>query len=126
MTDANEIYEQFRGMIVSGDVGSGERLPTVRQVANDLGVANGTAAKAYKMLEADGFVVSRTGAGTRVSDTAAVLPGAIVVRIRELVSEAKDQNIREDDVVTALLPRLVSLIRVTERSKANCGMSVAM
>ncbi|GAA1209755.1 GntR family transcriptional regulator [Rhodoglobus aureus] len=102
MTDANEIYEQFRGMIVSGHVGSGERLPTVRQVANDLGVANGTAAKAYKMLEADGLVVSRTGAGTRVSDAAAVLPGAIVVRIRELVSEAKDQNIREDDVVTAL------------------------
>ncbi|WP_307783881.1 MULTISPECIES: GntR family transcriptional regulator [unclassified Salinibacterium] len=102
MTDANEIYEQFRGMIVSGQVGSGERLPTVRQVASDLGVANGTAAKAYKMLEADGLVYSRTGAGTRVSEGASVLPGAIVSRIRELVFEAKGHEVREEDVVTAI------------------------
>ena len=102
MTDSNDIYEQFRGMIVSGQVGSGERLPTVRQVANDLGVANGTAAKAYKMLEADGLVVSRTGAGTRVSAAAAVLPGALVSRIRELVSVAREGEIREQDVVSAI------------------------
>lgn len=102
MTDANEIYEQFRGMIVSGQVGSGEKLPTVRQIASDLGVANGTAAKAYKMLEADGLVYSRTGAGTRVSEGASVLPGVIVSRIRELVFEAKGQEIREEDVVTAI------------------------
>lgn len=102
MTESSEIYEQFRGMIVSGRLGSGERLPTVRQVAADLGVAIGTAAKAYKQLESDGLVVSRTGAGTRVAQSAALLPGVVVTRIRELVTLAQTHDAREDDVVSAL------------------------
>lgn len=56
---ALDIYRQFRGLIVSGQLGAGERLPTVRQTASDLGVAPGTAAKAYKLLERDGLVVTR-------------------------------------------------------------------
>ena len=59
------IYRQLRGLIVSGQLGANERLPTVRQTASDLGVAPGTAAKAYKLLEQDGLVVTRTAAGTR-------------------------------------------------------------
>ena len=59
-----DIYRQFRGLIVSGQLGAGERLPTVRQTASDLGIAPGTAAKAYKLLERDGLVVSRTAAGS--------------------------------------------------------------
>lgn len=102
MTEATDIYDQFRGMIVSGQLGSGERLPTVRQVAADLGVAIGTAAKAYKQLESDGLVVSRTGAGTRVAESAALLPGSVVARVRELVELAQSQGAREDDVVSAV------------------------
>ena len=102
MTESTDIYDQFRGMIVSGQLGSGERLPTVRQVATDLGVAIGTAAKAYKQLEADGLVVSRTGAGTRVAESAALLPGPVVSRVRELVAFATAQGAREDDVVSAV------------------------
>ena len=84
-----DIYRQApRGLIVSGQLGANERLPTVRQTASDLGVAPGTAAKAYKMLEQDGLVVSRTAAGTRVAESAAVLPRSVIRRIRELVDEA--------------------------------------
>lgn len=97
-----EIYQQFRGLIVSGQLGSGERLPTVRQVAQDLGVAPGTAAKAYKMLESDGLVASRTGAGTRVTDHSALLPGAVVAQIRQLVATSKHADAGEDDVIAAL------------------------
>lgn len=97
-----EIYQQFRGLIVSGQIGGGEKLPTMRQVAKDLDVALGTAAKAYKMLERDGLVVSRTGAGTRVTSTAALLPGSVVTQIRELVALARRENARQDDVIAAL------------------------
>lgn len=99
---ALDIYRQFRGLIASGQLGAGERLPTVRQTASDLGVAPGTAAKAYKLLERDGFVVTRTAAGTRVSAEAAVLPGAVVRRIRELVVEAEAAGANPDDVVDVL------------------------
>jgi GntR family transcriptional regulator len=97
-----EIYQLFRGMIVSGQLGSGERLPSVRQVAKDLDVALGTAAKAYKLLERDGLVVSRTGAGTRVAENASVLPGTVVNQIRALVAQAKRDRVSQEDVISAL------------------------
>lgn len=99
---ALDIYRQLRGLIVSGQLGAGERLPTVRQTASDLGVAPGTAARAYKMLEADGLVISRTAAGTRVSESAGVLPASVIRRLRDLVDEADTLGAELDDVVDVL------------------------
>ncbi|MCD2441988.1 GntR family transcriptional regulator [Agromyces sp. SYSU K20354] len=96
------ISEQFRGYIVSGRLGRGERLPTVRQAARDLGVAPGTVARAYKMLERDGLIVTRGAAGTRVADTPSVLPGALVADIRALVARARGDGVSEEDVVSAI------------------------
>lgn len=65
-------YEQLRRQITwaisTGQLVPGTRLPTVRQLAGDLGVANGTVMRAYAELEAAGAVVTARGAGTRVSD----------------------------------------------------------
>lgn len=97
-----DIYRQLRGLIVSGQLGANERLPTVRQTASDLGVAPGTAAKAYKMLEQDGLVVSRTAAGTRVAESAAVLPRSVIRDIRNLVAEATVTGADLDDVINVL------------------------
>jgi DNA-binding transcriptional regulator YhcF (GntR family) len=101
-TPALDIYRQFRGLIASGQLGAGERLPTVRQIASDLGVAAGTAAKAYKLLERDGLVVTRTAAGTRVAASAAVLPRSVVRRIRDLVSESQSAGADSGDVIDVL------------------------
>lgn len=101
-SSAIDIYRQLRGLIVSGQLGANERLPTVRQTAADLKVAQGTAAKAYKMLEQDGLVVSRTAAGTRVADSAAVLPRSVIKQIRELVDEAAATNTDPHDVINVL------------------------
>ena len=105
MTDAGpaaDIYRQLRGLIVSGQLGADERLPTVRQTASDLGVAPGTVAKAYKLLEQEGLVVSRTAAGTRVAESAAVLPLGLLRQIRALVDEASSVGASPDDVVNVL------------------------
>ncbi len=99
---AGDIYGHFRGLIVSGVLGGGERLPTVRQVAGDLGVAPGTAAKAFRQLEQEGLVVTRAGAGTRVAHDAALLPHGVVDRLRALVAESHAQGARMDDVLAAL------------------------
>ncbi|WP_243076054.1 GntR family transcriptional regulator [Microbacterium sp. SS28] len=97
-----DIYRQLRGLIVSGQLGANERLPTVRQTASDLGVAPGTVAKAYKLLEQDGLVVSRTAAGTRVAESAAVLPRSVLRHIRELAAEAAATGADPDDVIDVL------------------------
>lgn len=63
-------YEQIRSQIAayvqSGLLADGARLPTMRALAADLGVATGTVARAYSELESAGLVVSRRRTGTVV------------------------------------------------------------
>jgi GntR family transcriptional regulator len=82
-------YEQIRarltGLITSGALIPGTRLPTIRQLAGDLGVAPGTVGRAYHELEQSGLVTSRGRHGTRV---AARLPAALEAVQRPLLDEA--------------------------------------
>lgn len=66
----DQIREQLAGLILAGSVGPDERLPSIRQLAADLGLAAGTIARAYAELEAAGLVTSARGRGTRVTPTA--------------------------------------------------------
>ncbi len=64
-------FEQLRAQLVdavaSGELVAGARLPTVRRLADDLGLAPGTVARAYRELEASGFIETRGRNGTFVS-----------------------------------------------------------
>lgn len=64
-------YEQIRtqlsALITTGRLPEGERLPPVRQLAADLGLAAGTVARAYRELESASLIHTRRGAGTRVA-----------------------------------------------------------
>jgi GntR family transcriptional regulator len=72
--DPTPPYEQLRrqlaDLIGSGVLSPGDRLPPVRQLAADLGLATGTVARTYRELEQAGYVRSRRGGGTRVAPTA--------------------------------------------------------
>lgn len=71
--DPTPPYEQLRrqlaDLIGSGVLSPGDRLPPVRQLAVDLGLAAGTVARTYRELEQAGYVRSRRGGGTRVAPT---------------------------------------------------------
>ncbi|MFE7181701.1 GntR family transcriptional regulator [Streptomyces erythrochromogenes] len=64
-------YEQLRAQIAararSGKLPAGFKLPTVRGLAEDLGLAANTVAKAYRALEADGVIETRGRNGTFVA-----------------------------------------------------------
>jgi GntR family transcriptional regulator len=64
-------YEQIRAQITdlanTGAIPAGTRLPTIRQLANDLGIAPGTVARAYRELESNGVVTSRVRHGTTIA-----------------------------------------------------------
>jgi GntR family transcriptional regulator len=63
-------YEQLRtqiaALIRTGELGVGARLPSIRQLARDLGLASGTVARAYRELESAGYLRGRVGQGTVV------------------------------------------------------------
>jgi len=69
--DAVPVYEQIRlqllAMIAGGTLPPGSQLPTIRQLAADLGLAKGTVSKAYEALLRDRVVESRGRSGTVVS-----------------------------------------------------------
>jgi DNA-binding transcriptional regulator YhcF (GntR family) len=63
-------YEQVRrqvaALVAGGDLVAGEKLPTVRQLARDLGLAVNTVARAYRELESDGVISTHGRRGTFV------------------------------------------------------------
>ncbi|MGW2090784.1 MocR-like pyridoxine biosynthesis transcription factor PdxR [Promicromonospora sukumoe] len=61
-TDA--IYRALHTALTTGRVPAGERLPSSRDLARDLGVSRASVATAYERLVAEGFLETRTGAGT--------------------------------------------------------------
>ncbi|WP_203579233.1 GntR family transcriptional regulator [Microbacterium hibisci] len=64
-------FEQLRAGLIdavaSGELAPGSRLPTVRRLAEDLGIAPGTVARAYRELEAAGIIETRGRNGTFVA-----------------------------------------------------------
>lgn len=64
-----QIRSQVEAMVAAGTLAAGDRLPTIRQLAHDLGLATGTVARAYTELEQAGLVVSRRRVGTVVAET---------------------------------------------------------
>ncbi|GLZ80694.1 GntR family transcriptional regulator [Actinorhabdospora filicis] len=69
---ARQLAAGVREAIRAGRLESGTRLPPSRELAADLGVSRGVVVEAYAQLTAEGFLIARQGAGTRV---AKVVPG---------------------------------------------------
>lgn len=86
-------YEQIRSQLADqvgdGRLRPGDRLPTVRRLAQDLGVAANTVARAYRELEQGGVIETRGRAGSfvtgdEVEREARAAAAAYVERMRAL------------------------------------------
>jgi GntR family transcriptional regulator / MocR family aminotransferase len=63
-----KLYDHFRKMILQKQLKPGTRLPASRELAKDLSISRNTVTESYSLLQADGFITSRTGAGYFVTD----------------------------------------------------------
>ena len=61
--------EQVRAQVESGELAPGTKLPTVRRLADELGIATNTVARAYRELEGLGVIETRGRAGSVVTGT---------------------------------------------------------
>ncbi|MEC9462660.1 MAG: PLP-dependent aminotransferase family protein [Pseudomonadota bacterium] len=82
------LYRALRGLIESGQMKPGDKLPTTRDIAGRFGISRGAAVAAYEMLVADGFAEARVGAGTYVAEAVPLLPVAPEPQVIE-AEEAK-------------------------------------
>jgi DNA-binding transcriptional regulator YhcF (GntR family) len=108
--DPTPPYEQVRrqltDLVTSGVLRVGQRLPPLRQLAADLGLAVGTVARAYRELEAAGLVESRRGGGTRVAAVAPrparELEAALAEDAGAYARRARLLGVSEDDAIRLL------------------------
>lgn len=98
----DQIRDQIRGLVATGQLSAGARLPSVRQLAGDLGIAPGTVAKAYRALEAEGILTTRVGSGTRVAQTAPATPDQVLDAARRLAAVARSADVDVDEAVVIL------------------------
>jgi DNA-binding transcriptional regulator YhcF (GntR family) len=99
-------YEQVRSQlatqIATKELPAGSRLPTVRQLANDLGLAVNTVARSYKELEAAGLVTTWGRGGTVVTSAGDHSLGQLQQAAQSYADLAQSLGFSQDDA-TGLL-----------------------
>ncbi|MGW3996731.1 GntR family transcriptional regulator [Amycolatopsis sp. NPDC004772] len=99
-----QVHDQLIRAATTGALPEGTRLPPIRQLARDLGLASGTVARAYRELESAGWVTTARARGTVVTvpsgrpDREALLTAAAA----EFAAQARDLGADEEAAVKAV------------------------
>lgn len=108
-----QIQHQLATMIRSGVLADGTRLPTIRHLAKDLGIAVNTVARAYRELEQEGLVTSRGRHGTFVTEGGrpdqAAAQADLGTTARDLAVVAAHRGLGVDDAVAAVRAAFAAL-----------------
>ena len=107
--DTRPIYEQIKEglcrLILSGVLQTGERLPSVRELAGQLAINPNTIQRAYRELEHEGFIYSMTGKGSFVSPLGEVDGGrraAKIAQFREAALELLRLGTSKEELMAIL------------------------
>ncbi|MFJ4026208.1 GntR family transcriptional regulator [Paenarthrobacter sp. NPDC089989] len=109
-----QIRRQLASLITVGALPPGNRLPTVRSLAADLGIAVGTVARAYRELEQSGLIEARRRHGTVVVGPAEVPNGnagadaAVMTAVDGLINTARHAGVRDETLIDLVRGRLAS------------------
>jgi GntR family transcriptional regulator len=100
-----QIREQVTALVAGGELPPGTRLPTIRQLAGDLGLAGGTVARAYRELETDGVVASRGRHGTVVNERSKSETGPspqLIQAAKRYAEDVRKLGFEPDDAIAAV------------------------
>ncbi len=105
-----QIIDQIQFAIADGRIGSGDRLPTVRQLAVELKINPNTVARAYQELEIKGIVNTQMGSGTFIGNGKVEISEIERKRMldqicTELLSRASTYGFTLAEVIAALRER---------------------
>ena len=122
-------YEQLRQqvttLVLGGRLERGDRLPSIRQLANDLGIAGGTVARAYRELESDGVVTTHGRHGTVIEGPPRrpAPAGELIEAARTLAEHASRTGASLDDALVACGDVSESRWRVRRPARAGPAIS---
>ena len=100
------IYQQLRNQIVmgisSGELKSGEQLPTVRNLALEMGINTMTVSKAYQLLKTEGYIMTDRKNGARIRTEIkkeASISDANKTELKRIVSEARISGVEKQELI---------------------------
>ncbi len=101
-----QLMEQIKHAVSSGQIGPGEPLPSIRQLANDLELNNKTVAKAYRLLERDSVIQSRGYRGTFVhpegpSNSTVDLNSWVTEQLQNTISAFRKAGVTDPEINNA-------------------------
>ncbi|MBQ7991108.1 MAG: GntR family transcriptional regulator [Oscillospiraceae bacterium] len=94
-----QLYTKISGLAGRGILSAGDRIPSVRELAKELGVNPNTVSKAYLMLEKDGLIYSVPGRGTFLADDLSIIKINAAEEFRSAVGTARDKGLSRGDLV---------------------------
>jgi GntR family transcriptional regulator len=102
-----QIVDSLRALLVNGAFAPGERLPTVREIAVDLGVNHNTVAEAYRLLAEEGWLELKRHHGATVlrrppQPAEPARQEDFVQRLRELAARAVADGVDKEEVAKLL------------------------
>ena len=102
-----QIVEAVKFQIARGDLSAGDQLPSLRVLANELGINIRTVTKAYERLVQGGLAVQKHGRGVFVTAPQGTLPArrrrAVLIELAQrLMAEAKRLGADSDEVIAIL------------------------
>jgi GntR family transcriptional regulator len=113
--DSRPVYQQVvdgvKALIAGGHLNEGTALPSVRQVAGDLGVNFNTIATAYRQLQDEGFVAVRHGSGAVVASRVGrdVPAAALRKGLRGVLADLLLAGLGDREIVAAVREELKGL-----------------
>ncbi len=118
----SQIVEQIRQATAKGEIGIGEKLPAVRKLASELVINPNTVAKAYTILEQTGFVVTKSGSGTFVTDPKlrhhnGADMNILAERIDSVIARALSLGISGEEIVNLFSNRLNAFVKNNDGDK---------
>lgn len=69
-----QIVDKFKELIMTGEMKTGDKMPSVRELSKTLGINPNTIQKSYRELERQGYIYTATGVGTFVADKKEISP----------------------------------------------------
>lgn len=97
-----QVYDALRNLIVTGVLTSGEKLPSVRELAGTLAINPNTIQRAYRELEADGYLCSVPGKGSFASGSDAMREAhrkELLERFAALRSELRAAGVDDKELI---------------------------
>jgi GntR family transcriptional regulator len=103
-----QLIEQVKAAVTNGILKSGDALPSIRQLANDLELNSKTVAKAYKLLERDSIIETRGYRGTYVHPRAKTnckfnLQEWTLRKLSETIAELHEAGVTDSEIRNAFV-----------------------